>query len=66
MLSDIGEEGVLYDMHNNEYRVLSETMYKIITGVQSGLSTHEISNILAAEYDISSSDCLLKVDQAIS
>jgi hemoglobin-like flavoprotein len=66
LLSQLGDEGVIFDFQKNEYKILNETLFKIISGVQVGHASSEICESLVNEYNISPADCLQKVEKAIA
>jgi hypothetical protein len=62
----LGEEGVVYDIENNEYQNLNETSFKILKGIEKGLTEEEILNELLEEYEIEEADCRSEIKEAIS
>lgn len=63
--SQVGEEGVIYDLEKNEYITLNETFYKILQGIETEKTQTEIINALRAEYAISEEICTASVNRAI-
>jgi len=66
LLSQIGDEGVMFDIEKNEYKLLNETLFKIFSGLQSGNTADEIYLALLNEYDITPEKCKQKVDEVIA
>jgi hypothetical protein len=66
LLSQIGDEGVVFDLENNEYKVLNETLYKIVNGLQEGRTLSEICESLVKEYNIAPDECLKKIEKAVA
>ena len=64
LYSQVGEEGVVYDLESNEYVTLNETFYKILQGIEAGKTPAAIINDLCAEYAISEADCTISVNKA--
>lgn len=65
LYSQVGEDGVIYDLIGNEYVSINETFYKILKGIEDGKTKSEIVAALCEEYTISEADCLTSVDKAI-
>lgn len=66
LFTQLGEEGVVYDIENNEYQNLNETSFKILKGIEKGLTEEEILNELLEEYEIEEADCRSEIKEAIS
>jgi hypothetical protein len=66
LFTQLGEEGVIYDMDRNEYLTLNETYFKILKGVEEGQSTMAIVQTLCTEYRISEQECLVEVEEALT
>lgn len=66
LFTQLGDEGVLYDIEKNEYVTLNETFFKILTGLESGKNREEICETLCSEYAISTADCLMEIDEVMS
>ena len=65
LYSQVGEDGVIYDLIDNEYVSINETFFKIIKSIEEGKTKQEIVAALCEEYNISEADCLTSVDKAI-
>jgi Coenzyme PQQ synthesis protein D (PqqD) len=63
--SQVGEEGVVFDLEKNDYITLNETFYKILQGIEAGKTQAAIVSDLCVEYAISETDCSASVDRAI-
>lgn len=57
LLTQLGDEGVAFDIESNEYYTLNETLFKIASGIKNQQTTPEIKAILLQEYDISEAFC---------
>lgn len=66
LFTQLGEEGVIYDMDKNEYLTLNETSFKILKGVEEGLSKMALVQALCTEYRISEQECLAEVEEALT
>ena len=66
LFSQLGDEGVLFDLEKNEYKTLNETMYKIFEKIMEGSSIEEITDSLIQEYNITKEECREKVEKAIT
>ncbi|MCD0486930.1 PqqD family protein [Pedobacter sp. MC2016-14] len=66
LLSQIADEGVLFDLEKNEYKHLNETLFKILEGIQLGQDASAICDGLVEQYAIAKEECLKKVEQAIA
>jgi len=66
LLTQLGDEGILFDLETNEYISLNETLYKILQGVQQGNNTETIVLNLCQEYSISEAECKTDVDAALA
>lgn len=65
LFTQLGDEGVVYDIEKNEYVTLNETFYKIMRGINEGKNNQEIVSLLCSEYAISETDCLKEVEKAV-
>ncbi|MCZ2472810.1 PqqD family protein [Aquirufa ecclesiirivi] len=65
LLTQLGEEGVLYDIQSNEYFTLNETLFYIVDGIKKGLTLVEIGEILMSKYDIDENLCHQEIAKAI-
>ncbi|CAM3487310.1 MULTISPECIES: PqqD family protein [Aquirufa] len=65
LLTQLGEEGVLYDIQSNEYFTLNETLFYIVDGIKKGLTLVEIGEILMSKYDIDENLCYQEIAKAI-
>lgn len=66
LFTQLGDEGVLYDTHTNEYVSLNETLFKILKGVEDDLTNEQIVKNLCDEYRISEENCKQEVMNALS
>lgn len=66
LFTQLGDEGVVYDTEKNEYISLNETFFKILKGVEEGLTTEEIVTKLCNEYAISEEDCKQEVEKVLT
>lgn len=57
LLTQLGEEGVAFDIETNEYYTLNETLFKIANGIKNHQTLPEIIANLVQEYDITESFC---------
>lgn len=65
LISQVGEDGVIFDLENNSYMSLNETFFKILKGIEVGDTEIQIIQNLCEEYDISTEECTEEVQQAI-
>lgn len=65
LITQLGEEGVVYDIQTNVYLTLNETFFKILKGVESGKNQGEIVDMLCTEYQIDQTTCLQEVQKAL-
>ncbi len=65
LFTQVGDEGVVYEVQNNGYTTLSETMFKILKGVENGQSPSEITIDLCNEYKIDEITCGQEVVKAL-
>ena len=66
LFTQLGDEGVLYDTQTNEYISLNETLFKILKGVEDGLTNEQIVKNFCDEYRISEENCKQEVMNALS
>lgn len=65
LFTQLGDEGVLFDIEKNEYISLNETFFKILKYAEEGLESSGIVKKLQEEYDISELECTREVEQAL-
>ena len=65
LFTQLGEEGVVYDIENNEYQSLNETSFKILKSIENGLTEDEILNELLEEYEIEEDECRSEIKEVI-
>ncbi|TDB61798.1 PqqD family protein [Arundinibacter roseus] len=65
LYTQLGDEGVVYNLEKNEYLTLNETYFKILQGVEQGLTLDELVVALLAEYDVSEEQCHSEVEAAL-
>lgn len=65
LLTQLGEEGVLYDIQANEYFTLNETLFIIVDGIKKGLDLTEIADVLLSQYDIDKDLCHQEIEKGI-
>ncbi len=65
LFTQLGEEGVIYDIENNAYISLNETFFKIIQYVEEGQSVSSIVHSLCHEYTVSEQECTREVERVI-
>lgn len=65
LLTQLGEEGVLYDIQTNEYFTLNETLFIIVDGIKKGLNLTEIVDVLLSQYDIDKDLCHHEIEKGI-
>ena len=65
LISQVGEDGVIFDLENNSYMSLNETFFKILKGIEAGATQAQIIQNLCEEYDISTEECTEEVQSAI-
>lgn len=66
LFTQLGDEGVVYDMKTNEYATLNETFSKILMAIELGKGQEEIVKDLSEEYDISGAKCDQEVAAALA
>lgn len=66
LFSQLGEEGVIFDINKNEYFSLNETYTKIYLGAQNGLLLEQIVALLVNEYSIDEITCFSEVEIALN
>ena len=57
LFTQVGDEGVLYDIESNEYISVNETLFRILRGLAAGLTTEDIIRQLCDEYEVSEKRC---------
>ena len=65
LITQLGEEGVAFNSETNEYFSLNETSFKILKGIEAGLSEAEVCEQLQKEYDISAEVCKQEVQNTV-
>jgi hypothetical protein len=65
LFTQLGEEGVVYDLEKNEYITLNETFFKIVQGIEQAKKQDEIVAALCDEYAIDAATCEKEVGTAI-
>ena len=65
LFTQLGDEGVVYDIEKNEYISLNETFFKILKGIEQGNELEIIVNNLCQEYVISEDECTMEVNEAL-
>jgi hypothetical protein len=65
LFTQLGDEGVLFNVDTNEYFSTNETLTKIVLGLQKNLNNTEIVQNLLQEFDIDEATCQLSVHNAI-
>jgi hypothetical protein len=65
LFTQLGDEGVLFNVESNEYFSTNETLTKIVLGLQNHLTQTEIVENLLEEFDIDESTCQQSVHNAI-
>ncbi len=65
LFTQLGEEGVVYDIENNEYQSLNETSFKILKSIENGLTEDEILSELLEEYEIEEDECRSEIKEVI-
>lgn len=65
LLSQLGNEGVIFLVEKNQYYSLNETMYKIVAGIDSNKSEKEIINSIIEEYDIEEYECEMEIREVV-
>lgn len=65
LFTQLGDEGVVFDVKNNEYLSLNETCFKILKGIEEGLLEDQIINSLTEEYEISFEECTEEVSKTL-
>ena len=65
IITQVGDEGVVYLTDTNEYLSLNETMYTILSGINQNLNLEIIIKQIMDAYTISYEECKTEVNQAI-
>jgi len=65
LLTQLGEEGILYNIDKNEYYTLNETLFAIAKGFENKLSIEELVASLTEKYDIAEKECRQELDKGI-
>lgn len=65
LISQVGEDGVIFDLENNSYMSLNETFFRILKGIEAGDTEIQIIQNLCEEYEVSTEECTEEVQHAI-
>ena len=65
LFTQLGDEGVLFNVDSNEYFSTNETFTKIVLGIQNQMNAEQIVENLLEEFDIDESTCQQSVHNAI-
>ncbi len=65
IITQVGDEGVVYLAGTNEYLSLNETMYTILSGINQNLSPETIIEQIMETYTISYDECKNEIELAI-
>lgn len=65
LFTQLGDEGVLFQVETNEYFSTNETFTKIVLGLQNQLTSEQIIEGLRFEFEIDEASCKKSVDQAL-
>jgi hypothetical protein len=66
LITELGQEGVLFEIESNKYVSLNETLFKIMKGIEQGLEIEQIIQQLCNEYAITEETCRADVAEAIA
>ena len=66
LITELGQEGVLFEIESNRYVSLNETLFKIMKGIEQGLEIEQIIQQLCNEYAIAEETCRADVAEAIA
>jgi hypothetical protein len=65
LFTQLGDEGVLFNVVSNEYLSTNETFTKIVLGIQNQMNVEQIVENLLEEFDIDSASCRNSVNNSI-
>jgi hypothetical protein len=65
LLTQLGEEGILYNIDKNEYYTLNETLFAIARGFENKVSIEELVASLTENYDIAEKECRQELEKGI-
>jgi hypothetical protein len=65
LFTQLGDEGVVFDIEKNEYVSLNETLFKILKGIEQSHELDLIVSNLCQEYAISEEKCIVEVNEVI-
>lgn len=65
LFTQLGDEGVLFNVESNEYFSTNETFTKIVLGIQNQMNVEQIVENLLEEFDIDSVTCQKSVNNSI-
>jgi hypothetical protein len=65
LFTQLGDEGVVFDIEKNEYVSLNETLFKILKGIEQSQELDLIVSNLCQEYAISEEKCIVEVNEVI-
>ncbi len=66
LITELGNEGVLFEIESNKYVSLNETLFKILKGIEQELDIESIVKKLCDEYDIQEEVCRTEVADALA
>ncbi|PLK43452.1 PqqD family protein [Emticicia sp. TH156] len=66
LLTELGDEGILFDLQTNDYVSLNETLFKIMKGIEQGNNIDAIIEQLCNEFQVSEADCRADVNLALT
>lgn len=66
LITELGNEGVLFEIESNKYISLNETLFKILKGIEEELDIESIVKKLCDEYDIQEDLCRTEVADALA
>jgi len=66
IFTQLGNEGVVYEMEKNDYVTLNETMFEILSGLEQGKTPPDLVAQFCREYQIDEADCLHAVNEAVA
>jgi hypothetical protein len=65
LFTELGEDGVIYDMEKNDYFSLNETYCSIFLKIRKGLGLQEIIQELLEEYEVDQDTCEKEVNEVV-
>lgn len=66
LFTQLGDEGVLFNVESNEYFSTNDTFTKIVLGIQNEMSVDQIVENLLEEFDIDADACRKSVENSIN